>query len=407
MKDEEGDEKKGVAAVLAQLLKDKANFKAFFDSIQFIDPKDCFCGIGFEFPKKTDFAKAVEEYNEAENSKNELAWLPEIDKELPAVYVLPKQLDCPEKDDASKDWLKGKKGKEAIDRLEKLKRGLKREVEYGCKIRDRFEKAIDALTYDDWQVVFGFQTDTGLRMKLDTDEPQTLLVKEDQSLLLGVNADFVLRLCNGFPLSKEQRNNFSRFITWANSSHLIYGSNVSDGEAIPVITAALRFFLSYPDMMAPEMEFQGYHLCYIKEGWKESWNFTFGQLMEKYKKEIDWDNPYFERKIKNKDTNEFIEAGDYQDITKQWVNKNDTFRGVKDRKKLEKRFKLFLQSLKGFTDWNTEGGTIKDWEDYQLKRWEAYKDLTKKDGDLPKSLTTREQIREAEKKEQIRDAEKK
>ena len=38
------------------------------------------------------------------------------------------------------------------------------------------------------------------------------------------------------------------------------------------------------------------------------------------------------------------------------------------------------------------GYHIKDWEDYQLKRWEAYKDLTEKDEDLP----NREEIRNAE-----------
>ena len=102
--------------------------------------------------------------------------------------------------------------------------------------------------------------------------------------------------------------------------------------------------------------------------------------------------------VNNKYTEESIGRRDYEDVTEQWVKKNDSLRNVADREKLEERFKMFLKSLKGFTDWNTEGGTIKDWKDYQLKRLEAYKDLTKRDKDLPESLTTRKEIRDAEKK---------
>lgn len=119
--------------------------------------------------------------------------------------------------------------------------------------------------------------------------------------------------------------------------------------------------------------------------------------MNGYKEKIDWYDSSF-REVDNKDTEESIGRQDYEDVTEQWVKKNDSLRNVTNRGDLEKRVQMFLESLKGFTDWDTEGGTIKDWEDYQLKRWEAYKDLTKKDKDLPKSLTTRKAIRDAEKK---------
>ena len=100
-----------------------------------------------------------------------------------------------------------------------------------------------------------------------------------------------------------------------------------------------------------------------------------------------------------KDTEKEISKVTYEKIVKAWKEKNDNaLRNVTNREELEKRFEMFIKSLKGFTDWNTAGGTIKDWEDYQLKRWEDYKDLTKEDKELPQSLTTREAIRKAEEK---------
>ena len=122
--------------------------------------------------------------------------------------------------------------------------------------------------------------------------------------------------------------------------------------------------------------------------------------MKKYLRENDTvisdDESFNEKKIK--ETEGKIEKNTYQEIVKAWGKKNNAVRNVTDREKLEGRFERFMKSLKGFTDWNTAGGDIKDWEKYQLKRWEAYKDLTKADEDLPKSLTTRKEIRKAEKK---------
>ena len=100
-----------------------------------------------------------------------------------------------------------------------------------------------------------------------------------------------------------------------------------------------------------------------------------------------------------KDTEEKIGEGTYRKTVKAWKERNNNaLRNVTNREELERRFEMFIKSLKGFTDWDKEKGTIKDWEDYQLKRWEAYKDLTKADKDLPESLTTREAICDAEKK---------
>jgi len=158
--------------------------------------------------------------------------------------------------------------------------------------------------------------------------------------------------------------------------------------------------LSYPDFSLPFDKFDASDSIknlYIKDikNWKES--FSFGQLMKRYQEVINWNDNSFEP-IKNKDTQEHIRKINYKNITEKWVEKNDALRN-ENRKALEDRCKMFLETLRGFTDWDTtEGGTIKDWEDYQLKRWEAYKDLTKKDEDLPKSLTTLKAVRNAEKK---------
>jgi hypothetical protein len=217
--------------------------------------------------------------------------------------------------------------------------------------------------------------------------------------LKGPEADFALRLCNGFPLSEEQRDAFRKFVEWATEQ--LCRHYRKEDESSPCIKAMLRFFLSWPDMNLPYecITWNGGNNPYLQMSffWVESWNFTFGQMMEKYKGEIDWEDSSF-REVNNKDTKKSIEKRDYEDVTKQWVKKNDSLRNAEDRKKLEERVEMFLKSLKGFTDWDTEGGTIKDWEDYQLKRLEVYKDLTKQDKDLPKSLTTREEIRDAEKK---------
>lgn len=169
----------------------------------------------------------------------------------------------------------------------------------------------------------------------------------------------------------------------------------------PLAAVTLRFFLSYPDFSLPFDKFDASDSIknlYIEdiENWKES--FSFGQLMKKYQEVINWNDASF-KKIKTKDTQEYIKKGSYKAITEKWVEKNDALRNEsKDRKELENRFKLFLETLRGFTDWDTEGGTVEDWEKYQLKRWEAYKDLTKKDKDLPKSLTTQKAIRDAQAK---------
>jgi len=138
----------------------------------------------------------------------------------------------------------------------------------------------------------------------------------------------------------------------------------------------------------------------MSSNWSNTWNFTFGQLMKKYlmKNGIELSDKSFDKRQTSKDTREEIYRNTYRKTVEAWVKKNDSLRNVADRKKLKERFKMFLKSLKGFTDWDTAGGTIKDWENYQLKRWEAYKDLTKQDKDLPESLTTRKEIRDAEKK---------
>ena len=102
-----------------------------------------------------------------------------------------------------------------------------------------------------------------------------------------------------------------------------------------------------------------------------------------------WNDFFKTVKLKGGDR---IEKGDYVDAVGKWVNKNDTFRNESDRKKVEKRFKAFLKSLRGFDDWDTAGGDMKRWEAYQLKRWEAYADLETEDKDLPESLLNKAAI---------------
>ncbi len=375
-----------------KLLEDAAKFKEFFDS-------EDFSGVGFEFSKNTDFKEAVETYDQDKNFKNTLAWLPETNGTLPAVYVLPKRLDRPANADASKTWLDAKKGKETISRLQKLKAGLKEEAELilGEDLKEAFSEAVDALTGDGWQIVIGIEIESGTVgiVEMENGKPKSLF-NPTRSILLGADCDFALRLCNGFPLSAKEREMFKPFVKWAQE---FSDDNLYTNSKASVIAAVLRFFLSYPDMELPN-EFctsSRQHEIRISKEWQESWNFTFGQLMKKYKDQILWKNKSF-KAVKHKDTNQNVGEEDYQKITENWEKKNSTFRSVSDRKNLEKRFGEFLKSLRGFDDWDTEGGTIKDWEDYQLKRLEVYKDLTKKDEDLPKSLTTREEIRDAEKK---------
>ena len=202
----------------------------------------------------------------------------------------------------------------------------------------------------------------------------------------------------GFEFPKEigsEKTNFEKEVEAYNKDK---DSKNKHYSVPPLAAATLRFFLSYPDFSLPFDKFDASDSIknlYIKDikNWKES--FSFGQLMQRYRKVIDWNDNSFEP-IKNKDTQEHIRKINYKKITEKWVKKNDALRNEsEDRKALKERCESFLESLRGFTDWDTEGGTMKDWEDYQLKRWEAYKDLTKEDKDLSESLTTRKAIREA------------
>ena len=139
----------------------------------------------------------------------------------------------------------------------------------------------------------------------------------------------------------------------------------------------------------------------LSSNWIDSWNFCFGQLMKEYlrKDEIAVSDKSFEQK-QIKDTTKKIGKNTYRETVEAWVKKNNACRlNAEGREKLEERFKMFLKSLKGFTDWDT----VKGWEAYQLKRLEAYKNLTKRDKDLPKSLTTRKEIRNAEENERGRE----
>ena len=370
----------------AKMLADEKTFKAFFNS------KD-FRGVGFEFPTGSDFEKAVETYNKAEDVKNKLAWLSETNGTYPAVMVLPGKLDRPENANASKAWLEGKKGTETITRLEKLKLGLKREAKYVLEkdLEDCFSNAVDAMRSDEWQVVVGFEvnSDKNPWVKMDNDVPK-VLVDGKSSFVRGAGANFALRLCNGFPLSEKQRKAFRTFACWAQD---FSGKNLNyRHDKSCIVKSVLRFFLSYPDMALPFgfCTTEGYSSLWVSKEWKNSWNFTFGQLYAKYEGEIPWRNDFFKTvKLKGGDR---IEKGDYVDAVGKWVNKNDTFRNESDRKKVEKRFKAFLKSLRGFDDWDTAGGDMKRWEAYQLKRWEAYADLETEDKDLPESLLNKAAI---------------
>jgi hypothetical protein len=372
---------------LAEKLEDTKVFKMFFDS-------EVFNGVEFRFPNGTDFAKAVETYNKDKGSKDELAWVPGTKKEYPAVYVLPDMWNEPKDHDASKAWLEDKKGTETITRLEKLKRGLKREAECisGKELEEVFLDAVDALTADDWQVVVGFEEEEALHIKSDEKAPK-VLVKADRSLLFGDSSDFALRLCNGFPLSKEQREAVLKFVKWEDKFCSGEDCQFSINEIPPVIKAVLRFFLSYPDMELPEdaCTDSGKHNVYISEKWKKSWNFTFGQLYEKYKNYIPWDDASF--KAYKRTNEDIIDVNNYKAVVGKWAEKSDTFRKEsEDCKKLEKRFKAFLESLRGFDDWGAKDGDMKRWETYQLERWKQYKDLSVKKEDLPESLPNKEAI---------------
>ena len=118
-----------------------------------------------------------------------------------------------------------------------------------------------------------------------------------------------------------------------------------------------------------------------------------------------WSGDYFPE-IRNKETLKTVHIQDYQKAVENlFKDSNNALRKKsKDRKALEERCKLFLESLRGFTDWDTGGGTMKEWKDYQLKRWEAYKDLNKKySWDFPESSTTLKGAREYLKEQQAKE----
>lgn len=208
----------------------------------------------------------------------------------------------------------------------------------------------------------------------------------------------------GFEFPKEigsEKTNFEKEVEAYNEDK---NSKNKHYSVPPLAAVTLRFFLSYPDFSLPFDKFdasdstKNLHIKDIKN-WKES--FSFGQLMKRYQEVINWNDNSFEP-IKNKDTQEHVRKINYKNITEKWVEKNDALRKKsKDRKKLEERCELFLKSLRGFTDWDTKGGTMKEWKDYQLKRWEAYKDLTNED--LPNSLTTLEGARKYLKEQQAKE----
>lgn len=386
---------------------DKANFKAFFDTKTFF-------GVGFEFKAGTDFAENFEAYNEnKEDVKHTLEWFQESKTTCPAIYVRPEKWQQPSTPEESEKWLN--ESFSGISRLRILKESLKREVnrilagksEPGDEDKKRkrqkaveaLMKAIDDLTSEDWQVVIGIERVENRYEVATKDGEPILLLDKSASILKDREADFALRLCNGFPLLEEQREAFCKFVEWATQQLCQYWNR--EGQSSPYIKTVLRFFLSWPDMILYDLlHWQTDRSVEISITWMESWNFTFGQLMKKYleKNEIKLLDGFFkEQPIK--DTEEKIGEGTYRKTVKAWKERNNNaLRNVTNREELERRFEMFIKSLKGFTDWDTVGGKIEDWEDYQLKRWEAYKDLTKADKDLPESLTTREAIRDAEKK---------
>ena len=386
----------------------KANFKAFFDTKTFF-------GVGFEFKAGTDFAENFEAYNEnKEDVKHTLEWFQESKTTCPAIYVRPEKWQQPSTPEKSEEWLN--ESFSGISRLRILKESLKSEVnrilagksEPGDEDKKRkrqkaveaLMKAIDDLTSEDWQVVIGIERVENRYEVATKDGEPILLLDKSASILKDREADFALRLCNGFPLLEEQREAFCKFVEWATEQLCQYWNR--EGQSSPYIKAVLRFFLSWPDMSLYDLlSWETDHCVSISSIQMNSWNFTFGQLMEEYLRKNDDiklsdDKSFDEKQIKG--TTEKIGKNTYQRTVKAWEKKNDLVRNVTNRKNLNERFKMFLESLKGFTDWDTVGGKIEDWEDYQLKRWEAYKDLTKADKDLPESLTTREAIRDAEKK---------
>ena len=387
-------------------LHEAEKFKAFFDT-------KTFRGVGFEFKngKGVDFGEDVETYNKnRKDVKHTLEWFPETKTTCPAIYVRPEKWQEPSTPEESEKWLD--EFVRDVPRLTILKEELKREAKRilagKSEPKDEDEKrkrkkavkalmeAIDALEKDDWKVVLGIETVEDKYEVATKDGEPILLLDENASILKGPEADFALRLCNGFPLSKEQRDAFCKFVEWATEQLCKYHDR--EDKSSPCIKAVLRFFLSWPDMNLYDLIHWHYEVAHfmISDISMDSWHFTFGQLVNGYKEEIDWYDSSF-KGVNNKDTGKSIEREDYEDVTKQWVKKNDSLRNVADRKKLAKRFEMFLGTLKGFTDWDTEGGTIKDWEKYQSDRLEKYKDLTKDDNNLPESLTTWKAIRDAEK----------